>query len=101
MTFPIGTVWIILFCPCQKSVPLRLPQSKTKCQAARMIHRLVEALRTRKRAFEVRFALVVDPATVDEAQGVRHRMILGGKVIDLIRKPKPSTGGHKNELDVE
>lgn len=53
-----------------------------------MIRRLVEALRSRKRTLDVRFALVVDPATVDEAQGVCHRMILGGKVIDLISRAK-------------
>lgn len=66
-----------------------------------MIRRLVQALRSKKRTFEARFALVVDPTAVDGTQGIRHRMVLGGKVIDLIREPKPSTRGSKNELDVE
>ena len=66
-----------------------------------MIRRLVQALRSKKRTFEVRFALVVDPAAVNETKVIRHRMILGGKVIDLIREPKPSIRGTKNELDVE
>ena len=66
-----------------------------------MTRRLAEALRSRKRPIEVCFALVVDPAAVNESQGIRHRMILGGKVIDLIREPKSLTRGTQNELDME
>jgi len=50
---------------------------------------------------EVRLSLVVNPAAVVEPQGVRCRMILGGKVIDLIRESATSKKEPKNELDVE
>jgi len=66
-----------------------------------MFRRLVQALRRGMRTPEVRLSLVVNPAAVVEPQGVRCRMILGGKVIDLIRESATSKKEPKNELDVE
>lgn len=66
-----------------------------------MFQSLVNTSRTLKRPQKVRFSFVVDPAEVPETKGRRHRLVLGGKVIDLIRVSKASTKGATNELDVE
>lgn len=66
-----------------------------------MFQSLVNALRTPRRTQKVRFSIVVDPAEEPETKCRRHRLVLGGKVIDLIRVSTASTKGATNELDVE
>jgi len=66
-----------------------------------MFQRLLEALRTRNRPQEIRFSFVFDPAAVTETEGLRYRLVLGGKAIDLIRLSAASTKGATSELDVE
>jgi hypothetical protein len=60
-----------------------------------MFRRLLSALIPMKPFRGLRMALVLDPSNAVETTGVRHRLILGGKVIDLVREGKPSTKGKK------
>lgn len=43
----------------------------------------------------LRMSLVLVPLNAVETSGVRHRLILGGKVIDLVRENDSSTKGRK------
>jgi hypothetical protein len=70
------------------SAPAAMENAMTRCG---MIQRLVHALRSINWLPEMRLSLVVNPAVIGEPDRLRHRMVLGGKVIDLIRETKTST----------
>lgn len=48
-----------------------------------MLHRILNLLKPQKPEDVIRLPLVLDPATAAHASGVRHRLVIGGKVIDL------------------
>ncbi len=48
-----------------------------------MLLRILQLLKPQKPEAEILLSLVLDPAKAAHASGVRHRLVIGGKVIDL------------------
>lgn len=58
-----------------------------------MFRHILTALKSRKPKQGLQLSLVLDPAKASQTSCVRHRLIVGGKVIDLIHESGISSKG--------
>jgi hypothetical protein len=71
-------------CPCWKCDSLPLFRLARKADPLGMFKRLVSLLRYLNTNVPLGLTLVVDPTLANPARGTRHRLVVGGKVVDVI-----------------
>lgn len=59
-----------------------------------MLHRLLASLRAWQSRRRCPLRLVLDPTKTAQPHATRHRLILGGRVVDLLGSPGTSSKGH-------